>query len=585
MLIGPRSAPSRRAPGVVVQLAGTLCVAVLLFGSRDALGQQFRFWESFGFGKAKFGLGSSYLSELQKSLTISSSSGTVTIHDLDLGTTETSPLDGDPRLLNRKFDIEWAVNGPGVTLPIQLPSPRAASWAELSPRVTFQVLDGDFDLRFLNQREVGVDDSLHGRGLLYSLEAELTGNLCQNCPWSAEGGYRFQKLPSADVDRSQSFASPGLQVLNDASRLSRETHDVFTRFGYSFTGKDIVAYTGVRHRWANVEVEDELRLLNPPFNQETTLSSKTKLGSSATEAIVGVEAHRGSFIGRTEITFNERDYGLLAMIVYTGSFAPPPGETEEKLREREVAAEIARKLRLIRSDFLGVFDSFPEVVPLAKVEELLHRTEENVLAVFPFPEFAATQDYFRALFFQSRDVLNKIASTPATYVASDSRNKIAPAALGSRRSVSSVLAIMTGDNSRKTDFLVIRDFFNAAIDRVIARGENNDLKVNVCVKTLPVKGALVEVYPVSYERGFGSIETNRTLPNRSRGLYAYRQVTLSGYKAIPACSDYHCALNLMDFDRPLVRCSLVAGSETSFGGRCLTEDERSEKSECEADKP
>jgi hypothetical protein len=347
MLIGPSSATAlrRRAPGIA-QVSVALCAVVLLFSPHIAFGQQFRLFgsESFGFRKAKFGLGSGYLSELQKSLTVASNSGTVTIHDLDSGTTETSPLDGDPRLLNRKFDIEWSVSGPGITLPFEFPSPQAAGWAEITPRVTLQVLEGDFDLRFLNQREVGLDDSLHGRGVLYSVEAELTGNLCRSCPWSAQGGYRFQKLPSAGVDRSQSVASPGLRVLNDESRLSRETHDLFTRFGYSFTGKDVVAYTGVRHRWANVEVEDELRLFNPLFNQETTMRSRTKLDGRSNEAIVGVEARHRSFIGRTEVTFNDQDYGVLATVVYNGS----------ELTRTEIdtfAISVAPQLAQLETDF------------------------------------------------------------------------------------------------------------------------------------------------------------------------------------------------------------------------------------------
>jgi len=231
----------------------------------------------------------------------------------------TSPLDGDPRLLNRKFDIEWQMSGPGVRLPFTLSTPRIIGGAEIRPTLTFEALQGDFDLRFLNQRETGPSDSLHGRGPMYGVELAVR---TESPTWFAEAGYRFHSLPSIDVERSQPFTSPGARVLLDESRLSRETHDAFTRIGYSFS-QDLRSYTGVRYRKADVEVEDNLRFTDV-LQRETALRSRTKLNSSVTEAIVGMEVRRGSLMGRTEITFNDKDYGVLATVTYVPNKPPIP---------------------------------------------------------------------------------------------------------------------------------------------------------------------------------------------------------------------------------------------------------------------
>jgi hypothetical protein len=290
------------------------CAATLLLGERPASGQ-FRLFD--------WDAGVDYLSELQKSLTISSSSGTVTVLDLGDGNTTTAPLDGDPRLLNRKFGIEWSLSGPGVRLPLSLSTPRVIGGAEIRPTATLEALHGDFDLRFLNQREEGPNDSLHGRGMMYGLELAVRADF-PGSHWFGESGYRFHSLPNTDAHRSRPFTAPGPSpVLTDESRLSRETHDAFTRFGYSFYGKDVLAYAGVRYRSASVEIQDDLRYADTLLNQETSLSSRTQLESSETEAIGGVEARRGSFIGRTEITFNDKDYGVLASLVYTGKARSP----------------------------------------------------------------------------------------------------------------------------------------------------------------------------------------------------------------------------------------------------------------------
>jgi hypothetical protein len=309
MSVSPTPA-SQRGRSLLGLVAPALWVAAFLLAPGRACAQ-FRLFD--------LGVGTDYISELQKSLTISSSLGTVTIFDPQDGSTVTGPLNGDPRLLNRKFDIEWQMSGPGVRLPFTLSTPHVIGGAAIRPTLTLEALEGDFDLRFLNQRESSPNDALHGRGPMYGAELALRA---ESGNWFAETGYRYHSLPSTSADRSQPFTSPGAEVLTDESRLSRETHDAFTRVGYSLSPV-LFTYTGIRYRKANVEVEDNLRFVDA-LQRETTLSSRTKLNSSVTEAIVGMEARKGRFVGRTEITFGEQDYGVLATVVYAGQPASPP---------------------------------------------------------------------------------------------------------------------------------------------------------------------------------------------------------------------------------------------------------------------
>jgi len=256
----------------------------------------------------------------------------------------------------------------------------------------------------------------------------------------------------------------------------------------------------------------------------------------------------------------------------------PTQETDE--------ADIAKKLRLIHADFMRAFDSLPEVVALAIVEELLRRTEEQLVAVFPFPEFAATQDYFRARFRQARKMLSRPPSTNSpAYLSASSRSKIFLAGYSLDRPASaSPVFVQAAQEMPKKDLAGIWSLIGATIGRVRELAENNDLKVDVCITSVPVEGATVDMHPVSYKGGRRR-KTKSTLSNLPRGLYAYKEVTLPGYNKIHSCSDDICALDLVTPNRPFVSCSLVAGPETTYGGECLTDEERSERSKCEPAAP
>jgi hypothetical protein len=477
--MGARSAPaSGRGHSFLGLAAPALCIAGLLLVPGRACGQ---------FQLFDFGAGIDYLSELQKSLTISSSSGTVTVRDLEGGTTETVPLDGDPRLLNRKFDIEWSMNGPGVLIPIS--GSVGTGWGRVQTSFSLQAREGDFDLRFLNQREEGADDSLHGRGTFYGAELAVTA-LCRSCPWFAESGYRFQKLSGADADRSQSFNSPGLRVMGDENRLSRETRDAFARFGYSFTGKDIVTYTGVRHRWADVEVEDELRLFDPQFNQETTLRSKTKLDSRATEAIIGLEARRGSFIGRTEIAFNEEDYGASVQIIYSRPAKEDHNHQEFRKRMARIAVEITPDLRRITNEFLRDREKLRVVEgnggSMAYLQSdlaaLLDGTEHKLSEVLQrYPELDALNDWAQDQFIQLRQDLKRGNSpTGGTHLARFSQ---------------SWALLQTGSTKPEPQYGILGAFATSCLAFITNMSEKDELSMDLTFNTKLGPETQLEIYP------------------------------------------------------------------------------------------
>ncbi len=535
-----RAPASSRGHSFLGLAAPALCVAGLLLAPGRACGQ-FRLFD--------LGAGTDYLSELQKSLTISFSTGTVTVRDLDDGTTEMTPLDGDPRLLNRKFDIEWSMNGPGVRLPLSLGT-RSIGGAEIRPTLTLEALNGDFDLRFLNQRETGPDDALHGRGPMYGMELSVRSEF-PGFPWFAEGGYRVHSLPSTHAERSQPFTSQGIRVLSDESRLSRETHDVFSRVGYSFS-QDLRSYTGVRYRRANVEIEDDLRFVDTLL-QETTLSSRTKLDGNATEAIVGVEARRGSFVGRTEITFNDKDYGVLATVVYKSS--------ERTRREiDEFAMSVASQLAQIEADFrmhrksLTVVSVSPEgtIYLAAEVALLLDSTEARLLNVLHLKELAPLRASIQFRFRHFRMELGLIppvvGAGPKT---SDARPRIAFAAYG-----------LTEADRERIPYSKMWDQVLDDVDAVLLRAtglaRTGNFTLKLCMDSLPRK-AKFRLWLPNHKGPEG--KTAKPV-SAKRGMYYYNLWFTNNRSLQIKCSkpaDEPC-LDLWDSDGDqLVKCDFATG--------------------------
>jgi hypothetical protein len=213
------------------------------------------------------------------------------------------------------------------------------------------------------------------------------------------------------------------------------------------------------------------------------------------------------------------------------------------------------------------------VVPREDAAALLDRTEKSVLEALPFPEFAALQDWFRDRFRRARGLLlAEAGATQAVRIASISPRAVA-------------LFAQTDQGARRTGALAdSRGSILSALDRAIEIFENNDERVDVCVRSLPLRGATVDVYPPSYRQGRKQVSTHNRLVSLPRGLYAY-EVTLQGYARIDCRPDEDCAkLDLLAPDRPLVECNLAA-SGTIAEGTCNARDLPSRRWRCEADDP
>jgi hypothetical protein len=137
---------------------------------------------------------------------------------------------------------------------------------------------------------------------------------------------------------------------------------------------------------------------------------------------------------------------------------------------------------------------------------------------------------------------------------------------------------------RKEDLGGVWGFVLSALDRAIEVFENNDERVDVCVRSRPRRGATVDVYPPSYRPGGKEVSTHNRLVSLPRGLYAY-EVTQQGFARIDCRPDEECAkLDLLAPDRPLVECSLMV-SDTAVQGTCNAREVPSRRWRCEADNP
>lgn len=485
-------------PGAALRRAGlaasAACLSVLL-GSGAVEGQT---------PKSEFGLGLISLFEHQESLEVSSTTGSFTIRDLDLGRTENGSLDGDPRLLNRKFDIEWELTGLGTEArwSPKLPSFRFADWATIEPTLGFHALAADFDLHFDNRREPETSTSLHGRGPLFGVDLETTTTLGA---WFAGVGYRYQTLPKTDVEISPSFADPSFRVLGDSSRLSRDTHDVYSYVGY---GSRIRSYLGVRSRWTDIEIENGLQLLNPQLRQETELSYGTRLESRSTEGIVGLEAHlSSSFIARTEIAFSDQNYGALASFVYTWQppvHSPPPGHSDQaRMQEMQIAAEIAPRLKRIYDDFVKARENLPvettitgaQGYPVEPLRRLLDQTEHDLLdALSGHVELIALQDYVRDLFRRA------LAALQAEPVAQD--RLFQPQALFAAAHPAAYLQVRlqaTGEVIDRQRAGALLGMIGNALSRILFLASREDLRVTFYVTSTPKTRALFTLCPANYK--------------------------------------------------------------------------------------
>jgi hypothetical protein len=524
--------------------------------------------EAPGGAEARYGLGLDSFFEHQESLRITFMEQTIQARDLLTGREESGVVRTDPGLLNRKFDLRWDLVGVGVQPAVAFPLPRTLG---LYSTLVLQAASADVSLSFHDRNRPGDTSSLEGRGPLFGTGLDLTRSLCRSCPWFAGASYRFQRLPSLTTDRSSSFRQAGFKVLEDEVRLSRDAQEASARIGYGFSGNRVVSYLGVSQRRNEVEIEDHLRYLDPFGEVETDLFSRTRLESEVTLALAGVEARLGPrLFSRMETSVGERDWGVLFRVVYF----PSRATTEPDL------PSIAAQIRAIRAELVKSVNNLPEIVELAVVNALLDRIERKLLAVLPFPELAAMQDSVRDQFRKAREVLARETAGASSV---HSRPRAVPAALrtGWFMSPETAPARLAPQLRRKPEVSGGFDAVVAFLDLLIKRFENDDVKINLCVRTEPAQGASVVLYPLSYPEGSDRIRSNDKVPLR-RGLYAYR-VTLSNYGLLqcPETDSDECRLDLLSRDRPFVRCAL-SKSKTSPEGSCTVTDEPPGRWECKS---
>lgn len=350
---------------------------------------------------ARFGIGPGSLIERQESLRIE--------------TQQSAGVDGDPDLLNRKFDLEWEMNGPVAQVPLALSCFRLTNLIRVFPTLTLEAGSMDVSLDSIAKTEPDSDATLSGRGALFGAQLGATASLCGSCPWFSGVSYRYRSLPSFDVNLSPVFAEPGFEVLRQETSLSQEVHEVSTRVGYVVPNNRIAYYTGIRTRWTDVKVEDELRVVAGQ-QREMDLSTRTTLGSETVQAVAGMDARlAGSLFGNLEVAAGDGDEQVLLKVIFVPlrhSDHTTDAHQHEKIeRFIGIAGFLIPQLARILAEFRGDWDKLPEIqgpdgeptYPPAAVDELLLRNETRLLDLLgQYPELEPLADWVRDRFREAR---------------------------------------------------------------------------------------------------------------------------------------------------------------------------------------
>lgn len=199
-----------------------------------------------------------------------------------------------------------------------------------------------------------------------------------------------------------------------------------------------------------------------------------------------------------------------------------------------IAAEIAPKLAAWQARFSRERAALPRPHPPTAVAALLDRTEAGLMEILSYPELAAMRDHVRFVLREARG---------------ESHGFREPPAIGRV-----MLAAYASDDSAL-------DRVEQLIAKLLDLARKNDYVVNLCVTSLPEKGAHFDMEPESYPEGGSETVTAGRLVNIYRGRYVY-QATLKRAKPIECRSpkDRPCRpLDLVDDSRPLLVCDFDAG--------------------------
>lgn len=353
----------------------------------------------------RFSLTSEVFSERQESLRIAAFDQFLETVDPQTGEVHTFRLPGDPALLNRKFDLRFERQGAGPGVAVALPT-----GGFVYPTLSFDAALADVSLDFHDITEPQDSTSLHGRGALFDARLDLVATPCKRCPLFTVTSYRFEKLPSFDVDRSPRFALEGFSVTGDRARLGRDVHEVSSLLGYAPADSRVTSFVGVQHRWTDLDIDDRLAYRNAFSNDR--LSSRTRLESEATLAVARLDVDFGSqWSGRLESAVGDGDWSAWLGIAFQPSSR---GDLKSRIRLAWLAQEVGR----LHAEFTQEAADLPEIGWRAAAERLFDRYEQRLRDVLPASEFAGLRSLVRSRFDRARNLLARVASqqevTPGT---------------------------------------------------------------------------------------------------------------------------------------------------------------------------
>jgi hypothetical protein len=509
--------------------------------------------EAPGAAGQRFGLGLESFYERQESLRITESVRVITAggHSINQG--------DDHDLLNRKFDLRFEQKGVGFLAPVALPSVRLAGGGAFHSTVFVRAATADVTLDFRDVTRSQDSTSLSGRGELFTVGADTVGSFCRGCPWFTAAGYRFEKLPSLEVERSPRLTLTDLEIARDEVTLERQVHEVSTRFGYAAPGGRVATFVGVVRRWTDIEVDDQVAFTRDGV--ETRLSSRTRLESEPTLGLAGVDVHLGpGLFGRLETSVGDEDYAVTLRMLYLGWGRKPAGtgikedeetredtEIQEVARATAIAATMVEPLRRLEASL----DRWRVCLNAGQcsAEEFLDTTEADLLEILAAPELAPLRDWAREGFREAREGLPAGTATGMRFAS---------------------LRIQEQEESRAEVFErvldLVREILGMAENQAAEKApekKKNGLLADLCVISTPVDGAYLLLWPRSERDNPDRQAETRTvgkMVNLYRGLYAY-SVRREGYPTIceegpgqPPCP----RLNLVDDPQPVFECDLQA---------------------------
>jgi len=542
--------------------------------------------ESPGVGGFGFGLGIDFRWEDLDSLLNAADTTTVTRRDAQ-GNVSTQVVPGDPALNNRKFDYRFEVKSAGGQAPVALPRFSLGRGVSVYPSLVVEAGLTEVTFDFHDRTNPQDSTSITGRGASYGLGLEAVATLGQDPRWFLGAGYRYRSFPSLDLERSSLFdpaGDPGpvnaFEVTHDQVRLSQDTHLATLRLGRAFRGGKVAPYLGVRSRWTDLELDDELAFRSP-LGDETALRTNTRFESDSALAVAGIDAKLGGPVrGRAEVTFGGGDFTMLLKLVYlvpsgtTGGGGRPPGR-EPRRSPEIVAAELAPEFERIQAAFVARWKNLRRVDQTVRaaylvqdLKSLLDTTESDLVTTLAgYAELAPLADYIRDRFAQARLELGLgVASTPT----GDGRRyfparvvlaRLEPA---SHESSLAVLARQSTEDQGRSDKVLAS--IGSFLSELTGSAKTNRLAIKrICVQSIPSDGATFKMWAESRPEAETGTETNNSIDTVWRGRYFYR-FFLDPARPL-GCPDPQTGarrdcnpLNLWTSTGPLIECKLDTGN-------------------------